>query len=327
MVKKLSIAGLFAGLLIMIGLIVWQGVSDVSGLLVSMSWQLLLVTAVWLPTLFIAVRSGQLRFPPRDRPGYGLTLRALWIGRAVNTLLPVATIGGEVVKARVLAVRGCDAKTASASVMVDKTVQVLAMIGWGLTGVFLLLAYAVDNNLALAALAGFAVLGAGVAGFIIVQRAGMFAFMAKAAHKATGSDYWSGMIHAADRVDEIVRGIYRRRGQFLLSCLWRYLSLVLQTAEVWLAAWLLGYPLSVLEAVMLKSLSSTLVDAAFLIPNGYGIQEGAFITIGALLGMPAPIALTLSLAIRVRELIVDVPGLLALQHMESRQLLRRAENS
>jgi len=206
-------------------------------------------------------------------------------------------------------------------------VQVLALIGWGLTGVFLLLALAVDNTLALAALAGFAVLGAGVAGFVLVQRAGMFAFMAKAAHKMTGSSYWSEMIHAADTVDEIVRSIYRRRGPFVLSCLWRYLSLVVQTAEVWLAARLLGYPLDWIEATMLKSLSSTLVDAAFLIPNGYGIQEGAFLSIGALLGMPAPIGLTLSLAVRVRELLVDVPGLLAWQYMEGRRRVRGAENA
>jgi hypothetical protein len=74
--------------------------------------------------------------------------------------------------------------------------------------------------------------------------------------------------------------------------------------------------------VMLKSLSSTLSDIAFIIPNSYGVQEGAYIALGALLGQPADVMLALSLATRIRELAVDLPGLLAWQHSEARSMLR-----
>ena len=73
---------------------------------------------------------------------------------------------------------------------------------------------------------------------------------------------------------------------------------------------------------MLKSLSSTLSDAAFVVPNSYGVQEGAFVVLGSLVGIAAPMALAISLAIRIRELIIDVPGLVFWQHAEGRALLR-----
>ena len=45
--------------------------------------------------------------------------------------------------------------------------------------------------------------------------------------------------------------------------------------------------------------------------------------LGGLIGMPADIALAVSLAIRIREIIFDVPGLVFWQHMEGRALLHR----
>jgi hypothetical protein len=74
---------------------------------------------------------------------------------------------------------------------------------------------------------------------------------------------------------------------------------------------------------MIKSLTSTLSDAAFVVPNSYGIQEGAFIVLGALVGWTPDVALTVSLVVRIREIVVDIPGLLLWQHAEGRALLHR----
>ena len=62
---------------------------------------------------------------------------------------------------------------------------------------------------------------------------------------------------------------------------------------------------------MLKSLTFTLSDIAFVIPNAYGVQEGVFILIGGLVGLSSEQALALSLALRIRDLILDPAGLLA----------------
>ena len=75
---------------------------------------------------------------------------------------------------------------------------------------------------------------------------------------------------------------------------------------------------------MLKSLTSTLTEIAFIIPNGYGIQEGAFILVGAILGIPPDNALVLSLAIRIRDFIFDPAGLIALHQFELKNLQKKS---
>jgi hypothetical protein len=75
---------------------------------------------------------------------------------------------------------------------------------------------------------------------------------------------------------------------------------------------------------MLKSLAGALRGAAFVVPGGWGLQEGSFVLLGGLLGLGPGFMLALSLATRAREVLVSVPGLLAWQHAEGRALWKRA---
>jgi len=321
--KIASYIGLVFGLVLLTALIASQGVMEIVNLLLSSGWPLLWVPVIWFPTVFMNARCWQLLFDRAKAPTFFQAFYAQWMGRAVNTLLPVASIGGEVVKARVLVLWGIDATHAAASAIVDKTVQVITIIAWGLLGVSLLATMALDNELVISALIGMAVLGAGVAGFVVVQRAGIFGIVARSAHKVTNSDYFGGLVDKANEVDDVVTDLYRRRGQLASATAWRLAALVLQSGEVWLAAYLLGHPISIVEALMLKSLSSTLSDAAFVVPNSYGVQEGAFIVLGGLIGISPEIVLGISLAIRIRELLIDVPGLVFWQHAEGRAFFQR----
>jgi putative membrane protein len=212
---------------------------------------------------------------------------------------------------------------ASASVVVDKTVQVFGLIIWGLIGAFLLVHYSIEQDLIAAVLIGFFILGAGSAGFVLVQKAGIVRVAVNSAHMITKSDYFDNMKDEANRIDTSVHNCYSRSGRLIQSIFWRVLTLLLQSAEVWVAAYILGHPISIMEAMFLKSLTSTLSDIAFIIPNAYGIQEGAFIVLGAMIGLPADLMLAVSLSIRIRELIIDVPGLVIWQHAEGRHFFKK----
>lgn len=321
--KIASYIGLVVGLAVMTGLIAWQGVTEIAELLIGSGWALLWVPVIWFPSVLMNARCWQLLFAPGYGPSFGQAFYAQWMGRAVNTLLPVASIGGEVVKARTLILWGIDAAHASASAVVDKTIQALTIIVWGMAGTILLAYLALDDELVVSILIGAVAIGAGIAGFIVVQQAGMFGFMVKSAHKITKSDFFGDLIDSAGDVDRTVRDLYRLRGRVAVATLWRLLALLSQTGEVWLAAYLLGYPIGIVEALLLKSLSSTLSDFAFIVPNSYGVQEGAFVVLGGLIGLTPEVALAISLAIRIRELLIDVPGLALWQHNEGRAFLRR----
>ena len=284
---------------------------------------MLLMPIVWLPSLLPTTEAWRKLFKVSNKPQFMPALAAIWMGRAVNNLLPVATIGGEVVKARLIMLSGYSGTDASASVLVDKTVQVLAVIVWGLIGVGLLLYMSIDNDLALISLLGLILLTIAVIGFLLVQKAGLFNILARLGAKLLKSDAWEGLTSNALEVDDIVRTIYQQRTQFFISVLLKSLGLILQTTEVWFACYLLGHPITLVEALMLKSLTSALSDIAFIIPNAYGIQEGAYIVLGTLLGFSPDFSLAVSLATRIRELLVDIPGLLAWQFIESKFWLHR----
>lgn len=323
----LSYAGLLLGLIILTLLVSWHGFSDIFHLLSDSGWGLLTLPFIWFPCLLIATISWRMLFAAKRIPPYSHVLAAIWMGRAINTLLPVATIGGEIAKARLITLWGGSGIEASASVMVDKTVQALALIPWGFIGVFLLFYLAVDNSIAIPAMIGFSLLGLGILGFVLVQHTGLFSFMAKLIDRFIRSERRDGIANHAREIDLRVVALYKEKGRFALSVFWRTLSLMLETGEVWLACYLFGHPIAFLDAMMLKSLTSTLNNIVFFIPNAYGVQEGGYVLIGGLIGFSPEFSLAVSLATRVRELLIDLPGLLVWQHIENRQFLNKKQRT
>ena len=83
----------------------------------------------------------------------------------------------------------------------------------------------------------------------------------------------------------------------------------------------MGHPVSLVEAVAIESLGQGSRAAAFALPGGLGVQDGALIAACAVFGIPAEIALAMALVKRVAELVLGVPGLLAWQVLEGRRML------
>jgi hypothetical protein len=53
-----------------------------------------------------------------------------------------------------------------------------------------------------------------------------------------------------------------------------------------------------------------------------GVQEGGYLVVGNLLGIPGDAAFALSLIARVRELALGIPGLISWQIIEGRRVWR-----
>ncbi len=326
MIRIFSYIGLLGGLLALTILIVWQGIGDVFSVLYESGWILLTLPLVWIPCFILAVFSWRLLFPIDRTPPFKELLLGLWMGRAVNNILPVASIGGEIAKARLLILWGRNGIDASASVMVDKTVQALSLIPWAIMGTGLLVYLAIDNNLAIKILLGVSVLSISILFFIYFQRAGMFGFAAKIVGKFTSSEGWGQITNNAHDVDASVKAIYKDKKRFALSIFWRTAGLTLQTGEVWLGCYILGHPIGLVEAIMLKSLTSIITDIAFIIPNGYGVQEGGYLLFGAMVGLSPDFSLALSLATRIREVTIDVPGVFYWHHIEAKFLINKTRS-
>ena len=99
---------------------------------------------------------------------------------------------------------------------------------------------------------------------------------------------------------------------FLLSLV----GWVVGTFEVWLALRLIGHPVDWASALMLESLGQAIRGAAFAIPGALGVQEGGYLLLAPLVGLPPEAALALSLIKRARELLLGLPGLVYLHFSE-----------
>lgn len=313
---------LLAGLAAVTILVAWHGFGTVALAMSTMGAGVLLLPLVYAPHLAGGAASWRLLFLPGRRPPFFAALRALWIGLSIETLVPAASLGAEVMKARLLLRSGVRGNDAAASVVIDLTVQGMVLALWGLVGVGALASAHADPALTWSALAAAAILAAGVGGFLLAQRAGMFSFLGKAGGKAIRAGRWQGIIDSAAQLDATIRALYDRPRRILFACAIRCLSRSVLIVELWLAARLMGQPITPVDAVMLVGIIGALRGAAFFIPGGWGVQEGGFVVLGGLLGLAPDFMLAMSLATRARELMVSIPGIAVWQVVEGRTLKR-----
>jgi hypothetical protein len=123
------------------------------------------------------------------------------------------------------------------------------------------------------------------------------------------------------RLHDSLQAIYANRPAIATAFSLHELAWLLGAFETWIALWLMGVPVSATEAMILESLSQALRAAVFPVPSGLGIQEGGFIALGGLFGIPPEAALALSFVKRVPDLAIGRPGLLAWYWLEMQRLL------
>jgi putative membrane protein len=293
-----------------------------------LGWWLLPITLFHIAPLYFDAVSWRQLFPALKRPGVLSFLWMRWIRESVSTLLPVASIGGDVVGARLAHQRGVPGAQATASMVVDITVGAATQAVFVVAGVVLLAAGArahAAGAMAWGLLIGVALFAAGISVFILIQHNSMFGVLVEWAHRLAPKNWLSGFAGRADAIDDAVVATYRRRLALSYSSLLRLIGWVTGVGEIWLAMWVFGKPLSLIDSFILESLSAGVRGAAFMVPGALGAQEGGLVLFGALLGVPADLALALSLAKRVRELALGLPGLAAWQWVEGRRLLSRRE--
>jgi uncharacterized membrane protein YbhN (UPF0104 family) len=88
--------------------------------------------------------------------------------------------------------------------------------------------------------------------------------------------------------------------------------------EIWVAAWALGTPISIADALLIEALIQTLISAAFVVPGALGVQEAGFIGLAVLVGLDPAAGAALAVARRLRDVVLFLPGLLVWAWMERR---------
>jgi len=313
----------FAGAALFTALLIREGAPQVGKAIASAGWAILAVIAYHLCVpVFLDALAWSVLFPKNDRPPVRKIFWMRWIGESVSTLVPSAAVGGDIVRARLAAIKGAPLPVAAGTVLVDLTLGVFTQAAFTILGVILLVQVTGRKSLVGPTIIGTLIGVAAVGGFYFVQRLGMFRFLARMIAKLANSPEWQSLVQSGETLDQTIRTLYARRRGVIACCAWTMLSLILNSGEIWIALRALNLNATVLNAIILQSTVLTVRNVGFAVPSGLGVQEGGYVLIGSLLGIDGTNALALSLIARVRELALGVPGLVTWQLIEGRRLLR-----
>ena len=319
MIRAATLLGL-VGLALATGLIVYYGAGDIFAALSAAGLGIVWASLFHIVPMAVNARAWQVLLPGTARPSVAFFTWAVWLREAVNGLLPVARVGGEIVSARVLIWHGVRASPAVASLVVDMTLSIVSQFLFTVIGLGLL-ALRIDDGAVVWRIAlGLLVALPIVVALLVLQQYGLFGTLGRLFNMMF-RDRWAALVAGARRLDDAVRLMYRRRGRILSCCLWQLLGWALGAGEIYLALRFLGHPVSGIDAVLIEALIQAISSVAFVVPAAIGVQEGGFLLFGALLGLPAEASLALALARRARDLIMFVPPLLIWQWLEARRLL------
>ena len=310
-----------AGLGVTVALIAAVGFGDVLGVLRRMGALGFLAYCGF--TFLILAVLGMAWFslaPGESSRQIGSFFWARLMREAATDVLPFSQFGGIVVGARALVTRGVPQPMVYASMIADQTAELMAQLVYTLYGVAVL-ALILSRTPTEGDLLHLAIGGLGVSIAIIIA----FAFAQRPllvlAARIGGTILPESAV-ALTNVHETLSAIYGHRKRLIAAFLLHTFAWVASGAGGWIALHLLDVPISVGSVIVIESLIFTLRTAAFMIPGAIGLQEGAYLLIGPLFGLPPEAALALSLAKRARDLAIGVPAMLIWQFGEGRALVK-----
>ncbi len=255
------------------------------------------------------------------RPGYWRLYWARWVGDSVNRLLPVAQIGGEVLRGQLARRQGATGADATASIVLDLTSGLVTLILYILLGLAVL-AWAYPGMGATAGAFGFgAVVFIGLLVLLVVlQRGGALGLLATLGKGIAGGGLVAAMGAGIAAADRAIRDRYRHPKSLIACLAWRFAAWLTGAVETWLMLRALGVEASLVDALIIESLTQAARNLGFAVPASLGVQEGGILLAGTLVGLPPEAAVALAIAKRLRDLVLGIPALLWWQVAEWRRL-------
>lgn len=274
----------------------------------AVGWSLL-----WLPPLHFLVDAvdsrgwrSLLRHCPQ-RPG---AWRFAWIAAvrdATGALLPIIGSASPFVGVGMLMQQRIGAADAAGSVIVESTLSLIAQASFALgiaaaSGIWL----HDPRILHLVGLPAVLTLGFGGVFLLLQRRRGLYV---RALAWLRRFSFGRRLGDAPLLLYDAMQRIHARPGDLLRCVGWQGLGLAVGALELWLILDLLGFPVNPLIPLLLQAAVKLSRSIAFAVPANLGVQEGVFVVLASVSGLPVWLGLSLSLLSRCRDLLFGIPVL------------------
>lgn len=311
--------GLVLGGLALLGILALNA-RDLGGLgtvLAAFPLALAASLASHLPQLTLTGLAWLALLPASERPSLGRIFMLRWYREACDSLVPAGAVVGQAAVTRLMIRDGMPADLAAGTATIGITLEAVSQTLFTLIGLatFIALGHATDA-------AGFW-LGAGVAAFsafglVALQRPWALGLLRRLLVRLARR--WPRLQPVwLDRFQASILRLHENRKALALSALAHLGSWMMGGIEMFLLLNIIGFPVSLAEALVIESFAQVIRSAGFLLPGAALIQEGAIVAAGALIGVPPGIALSAALVRRTREILVGLSGLVIWRRDEMRQ--------
>jgi len=259
----------------------------------------------------------------QERISFTVLLRARLAGYAAGNVTPAAKIGSEVVRA--LMISGGDKKRITASVVVDKTVELLSTACLVTIGVLTALAtVSMEGYQRLIFLCLLILLISAVVFLYRKQKKGLLLWLIDGLKKLKLKfKFIEKRRDSLAETDSLISRFYvEHKFEFLRVCFLYGLLYALWVMEIYLTLVFVGTPdISILTGFVLVSIGNfaNLVPA---LPAGLGLYEISYVSVFMLLGVPIPIGLAVILTRRGLSFVWTGIGLIPMLKSSYAQDLR-----
>jgi putative membrane protein len=318
--KHVGVVAWCAGIAACIGLTAWSGIDAVGNAVASVGWGMPFVMLTRAATVSVAGAGWWLLFPASGRLRLRAAVLLRFVREAVNALLPLTQVGGDIIGARLLTFWAVSGPLAAASIIIDVLMQAVTQLLFAALGLVTLVALGADKTVAGVAATSLALAAPMLGGFYLAQRGRGHCILHYVLSRLKGDSNWR-VLGTVDAVYQCLSMIYARRSSLAASCLVHVVGWLIGVAEVLIVLGCMGHPVTIGEALVIESLVQAVRGAAFAIPSALGVQEAGMILLCGIFGIPPDQALALSLIKRAADLVLGVPGLVALQILEGERLM------
>jgi putative membrane protein len=311
-----------AGLGVAIYLMVDQGFELILQTFAAAGWGVVVVSALHIPHMAVAGRGWQVLWPRGRRPSLALFMWVLWVREAVNALLPVARIGGEVAALRLLTRAGMPMASSVGSLVVETTLSVATTFLFVLMGLAVLSWRVPEHGMFLQWALGLILSALVLAALVALQRFGAFA-LASRLIALFAKDKFKQLMDSGKKLDRAVMAFYARPAKLWGCTFWSFFGWWVGAFEFWVALQFLGHDARFSDGIVLEAMIMATGSAMFFVPASLGVQEGTLLIFGRMLGINDEVCLALALIRRSRDVLVMIPGLVAWQVVEGKGWLGR----
>jgi putative membrane protein len=257
-------------------------------------------------------------YDPGRRAGLGYLFWVTSVRDAIDRLLPVASIGGGIAAVRLLRWRGLGTAAIGASVIVEILLTLIVSYVFTAVGLFLLVDLGAAGQEYRRVLLAF-VLSLPVPAItaLLLRYGSVFERMQRLLRRFVSE---GAVSEAAVSIDRELRVLLHRGWSLLVAGFLQLAALVSGSFEIWFTLRLFGHPVSAKSALILESMTQAVRHLAFIVPAGLGVQEAGLVIFGHALGISSELALAVSMAKRMREVLCGLPSLISWQWLEGRRL-------